>query len=84
MPKTSELASRQLFEHFNSSDLATLVALLKRVRIDPNTGDLTISNTVGSARIVLCENGKAWVHGVDVIQVADKSIIFDAALIDLN
>lgn len=84
MTQSAELVRQQLLEVLRDEDIATLMALLKRVRIDPVNGDVTICNTAGNASVVLSESGKVRLHGVEIVQVAERTITLDAAVVDLN
>ena len=63
-------------------DWAALAALARLVRIDPTSGDVTVSN--GAARITLHPDGTVRIDARRIVNYADEDIVLSAGRIDLN
>lgn len=67
---------------FSIAELRQLRALLKVVRIGAD-GE-TIQLRTSRARIAIAPDGTVRVEGKSIVQVADETIMLDAATIELN
>jgi hypothetical protein len=79
------LTSRELLADalgLNDDVLHRLLALADRLKVDPNSGALKITN--GKASISLAKDGQIRISGTSIVQSSEHDITLDAAWIDLN